>query len=259
MKRRVSRCIQAWGFGLVSVVAATLLTACSEPLDEAPPEEETRLEQPPPDEQIAALEDWEFGLPEERAGLPDWELAEHPVPVGLDEYRVVLGADPTLKIPGTPGELRVWIGAEGFSPSLPPGMVQDEERLPAVGQSATVEPFAPAFAVDPAATQCIRIHPTGSEVRFKLIPKERGTFRVGANIDLYRSVDCTGSPVPKTAAELRVNVEVDHLALVRARLMEVGQVSWEKVLEFWAALLGLVFALILFLLRQRLKAWFGFE
>lgn len=175
-----------------------------------------------------------------------------------DEYNVVLGVDETIKIPGLPGELRVWIGSPDYDPDFPDRMVQDQASVPAVGESAKVQPFAPAFTIEPAETQCIRIHPSGSEVRFKLIPQKQGSFEVGANVYLFDSLDCSGSPIPKTASTLKVLVEVDNKQAFLEKLNELWHVLWEKFVEFWGALLVIFFGLILFLIRGKLKKWFGY-
>ena len=138
-------------------------------------------------------------------------------------------------------------------------ITEAETTLPAVGESATVAPYAPSFDVDPAETQCIKIHPTGSEVRFTLTPKKAGTFEVGANVFLFNSPDCSGAPVPKTPASLSVTVQVDQKEMLRGMGKELWDVFWAKLLEFWGALLALVFALFLFLIRGKLKKWFGFK
>jgi hypothetical protein len=180
-------------------------------------------------------------------------------PDGLDKYKVVLAADKQMKLPGEPGELKVWIGSPEYKPSIPSRMAEAETTLPAVGESATVEPYAPSFDVKPAETQCIKIHPTGSEVRFTLRPKNAGTFHVGANVYLFNSLDCSGSPVPKTPASLSVTVQVDQEEVLRGMGEELWKVFWAKLLEFWGALLALIFALFLFLIRGKLKKWFGFK
>lgn len=176
----------------------------------------------------------------------------------FDEYRMVLGVDETIIIPGPPGELRVWIGSPEHEPDFPERMTRDEASVPAVGESATVEPFAPAFEISPAQTQCIGIHPTGSEVRFKLTPQEQGSFEVGANVYLYASADCSGTPIPKTAATLKVQVEVDNRKVFIEKMRELWHVLWQKFVEFWGALLAVFFGLVLFLIRGRLKRWFGY-
>lgn len=177
----------------------------------------------------------------------------------LDEYTVVLGSDEHMRMPGLPGELRVWIGSQEYQADFPERMVQDETTVPAEGESAKVEPFAPAFEIVPESTQCIRVHPTGSEVRFQLFPKERGTFAVGANVYLFESRDCSGSPIPKTTSTLTVTVEVDTKGAVTEKMKELWDILWEKFLQFWAALVAIIFGLFLFLIRGRLKKWFGFE
>jgi hypothetical protein len=180
-------------------------------------------------------------------------------PNKVDEFDVVLGADKEIKIPGLPGELRVWIGSSRFKPNFPSRMAQDKTTLPAEGESATVEPFAPAFKVEPEKTQCIKIHPTGSEVRFKLFPQQSGTFEVGADVLLFNSLDCSGSPIPKPAATLKVTVEVDQKEFVLDKAKELWNIFWKKLLEFWAALVVLIFGLILFLIRRKLMNWFGYN
>lgn len=197
--------------------------------------------------------------PEESLELDEEHAEPDKIETSIDEYSVVLGADATIKIPGIPGELRVWIGSPSFKADFPVRMVQDEEAVPAVGESARVQPFAPAFKIEPEETECIKIHPSGSEVRFKLIPQKQGTFEVGANVFLFDSHDCSGPPIPKMAATLKVLVEVNQKDIFIDKAMALLTVLWEKFVEFWAALLAIFFGLILFLIRGKLKKWFGYE
>ena len=111
----------------------------------------------------------------------------------------------------------------------------------------------------PAETQCIKIYPAGSEVRFRLIPRDSGSFEVSANVFLFNSADCSGAPIPRTATSLSVTVDVDFWKWLRNKAGELGQVFWTALLKFWAELLALFFALLLFLIRDRLKQWFGFR
>ena len=152
-----------------------------------------------------------------------------------------------------------WISSSSFTPTFPTRITQDEKRIPALGESARVEPFAPAFKIEPAETQCIKIHPSGSEVRFKLIPEKSGTFDVGANVFLFDSLDCAGSPIPKTAASLKVTVEVNQKEIFLEKAKDLWDIFWEQFLDFWAAFVAIIFALILFLIRGKLKQWFGFD
>jgi hypothetical protein len=177
----------------------------------------------------------------------------------LDSYKVRLGVDAQLKLPGSPGELIVWIGDPRYEAQLQPGMDSDETMVPALGETAEVEVFAPDFDYKPAEPQCIRIHPRGSAVRFSLWPREAGTFEVGADVRLYESADCSGTPVPRSLANLNVKVVVDSGKLVERGAGELLQVAWEKFLEFWGYLLAAIFGLLLFLFKGRLAKLFGYQ
>ena len=176
----------------------------------------------------------------------------------LEAYKAELGVDAALEFPGEPGELRVWIGAESAAAQFSTDMVTDQAVLGVTGETAKVTPYAPAFDVLPVESQCIKVHPSGSEVRFSLSPKKSGEFKVGADVSLYSSADCSGAPIPKSVASLAVNVEVNTGAYVMMRAAELWAVFWEKTLEFWGAFLVMFFGLILFLIRGRFAAWFGF-
>lgn len=177
----------------------------------------------------------------------------------LEVYSVKLAADMQLTVPGSPGEFIVWIGAPDVEKRFDIGMVTDETRVPAVGQTAQVVPHAPDFEVTPGESQCIKIHPSGSEVRFELSPKETGSFEVSASVKLFDSADCSGASVPKIVDKLTVQVVVNEGKLVEQGLGEMVKVAWEKFLEFWGALVALVLALVLFAVRGKFKKWFGFE
>lgn len=174
-------------------------------------------------------------------------------------YKVVLAADPEIKIPGIPGELRVWIGSLRADPNLPNYMTRVAGNLPAIGDTAKVTPFALAFEIEPKESICMGIDPTGSAVRFRLRPTKAGTFNVGADVQLFKSSDCTGTPVPKSTETLQVTVIVDKDEVLQERTIELGEVLWKKFLEFWGLSVTLFFAMLLFLVRGRLKKWFSFK
>lgn len=174
------------------------------------------------------------------------------------EYNAVLAADPTIKIPGPPGRLRVWIGIPDYKPNFPAGMTQASGALPALGITAQITPFAPAFEVDPKESVCMQIHPTGSEVGFSLTPKDEGTFDVGADVRLYDSDNCSGAPIPKGTTTLQVKVVVDNIKKREEQTKKFWDALWENLLKFWGELLALIFAVILFLIRKQLKKWIGF-
>ncbi|MCG3168097.1 MAG: hypothetical protein POELPBGB_03897 [Bacteroidia bacterium] len=177
----------------------------------------------------------------------------------LENYNVVLTVDSSFKTYET-GELRVWIGAEGTVVKIRQGQVQDSVTIPArLGQSAKITPFAPGFTVAPAETQCIEIDPSGSEVRFMLTPNGAGTWKVSADIKVYNTPDCSGVPVPKSAATLTVVIEVDHKREAGSKLGEMGAVVWEKFMSFWGALVTLVFGSLLYFFRKKFKSKTGFD
>jgi hypothetical protein len=175
------------------------------------------------------------------------------------DYKVVLGADASIKMPGPPGELRIWIGDPNVDPNLPRHMTRAEGIIPGIGQTAKVTPFAPAFEIDPAESICMGIDPTGSVVRFRLKPTKIGTFDVGADVKLFNSKDCSGTPVPKATETLQVQVIVDSDEIFQERTKQLGDVFWDKFLDFWSVALATFFALLLFLIRGRFKKWFSFE
>ena len=75
----------------------------------------------------------------------------------------------------------------------------------------------------------------------------------------FDSRDCTGSPIPKTAATLKVQVEVDPERILIGKALQLWDITWNKFVEFWAALVAIFFGVLLFLIRGKLKKWFGYE
>lgn len=184
---------------------------------------------------------------------------ETAAPAKADKYKVELAADPVLKIPGIPGVLRVWIGGQDYQPRFGSGLTTDTGVLPPVGKWAKVTPLAPAFEVEPKEYKCMEIHPMGSEVRFKLKPLKEGIFDVGADVELFRLEDCRGTPVPRATASLKVRVIVDRQAVWKGYIQKLGEIFWQKLLDFWGAALAVLFAALLFLIRGKLKKWFGYK
>lgn len=90
-------------------------------------------------------------------------------------------------------------------------------------------------------------------------PREAGTFEAGADVRLYESADCSGTPVSRSLANLNVEVVVDSGKLVERGAGELLQVAWEKFLEFWGYLLTAIFGLLLFLFKGRLAKLFGYQ
>lgn len=178
----------------------------------------------------------------------------------LNAYSVDVSATQQLRIPGSSGELKVWIGDPKFAPTPEPGVAHRSESLGERGETAKVEPFALGkIGIEPTQSQCGKIVPSGSSFIFKLLPQESGRFAVGAKVELYDSADCTGSPIPKSARSVVVEVEVCQLCVLLDGLEELLGRAWKAFLEFWDKLLLLVFALLLFLIRKKLYKLFGFK
>jgi hypothetical protein len=75
---------------------------------------------------------------------------------------------------------------------------------------------------------------------------------------LYDSDDCSGTPIPRGTTWLQVKVVVDYVEGIKKHTKKFLEVFWEKLLQFWGELLVLLFAVILFLIRKKLKKWIGF-
>lgn len=177
----------------------------------------------------------------------------------LEEYVVKLAVDEAFKL-HQKGDLKVWIGADSIEVSFGEGMAQDETTVPAdVGQYARVEPRAPDFDISPEVVECVKIHPSGSEVRFTLTPKTSGDFSVSADIKLFSTDDCTGTPVPRSAKSLTVQVTVDNKHVFKSRLSQMGEVVWDKFFSFWGALVTLLFGAALFVIRRYVRNKTGYS
>lgn len=170
----------------------------------------------------------------------------------LDKYKVELGVTEEMYKPGPLGELKVWIGDPKLSAEFTEDMATAETTVLALGQFASVMPFAPDFEVKPDKSMCVKIHPSGTDVRFSLKPKGAGTFKVSAEVLLYTSEGCQGSPVSKSADPLEVEVKVDYLH-------QLWEILWQGILDFWKWLIAAIAGLFVFLIRKRLKKWFGYD
>jgi len=232
---------------------------------EAVSEREHRYEYEPESKTASVREHRNEYEPKAKAALEPIDASEHK-PSGkrtiskltksekYKEYKAVLGADPTITIPGPPGRLKVWLGIPDYNPNFPEGMIQATGTLPARGVTAKITPFAPAFKVEPKESICMKIDPAGSEVSFTLTPTKGGTFDVGADVYLYDSTNCSGSAIPKGTTTFKVQVIVKIIPDTDS----VKDVIRQRLLTFWGESLMLVFAVILFLIRKKLKKWIGF-
>ncbi|MCF2949418.1 hypothetical protein L0668_14960 [Paraglaciecola aquimarina] len=177
----------------------------------------------------------------------------------LEFYSVVVSGSKQLKLPGNKGLLNVWIGDEQFTPQPDIDMNYAGTQIAAVGQYALVEANAPDFEVSPVSSRCLLLHPSGVDAKFNLTATKAGNFVVSATVNLFNTDDCTGPAIPKTANTLEVSVEVNEAFIDNQRRKNFEDTFWTKALEFWGALLALIFGLSLFLVRKQLKKWFGYD
>ena len=176
-----------------------------------------------------------------------------------ERYKVELSADKQIKKPGPPGILSVWIGDPAFSPVARPDTTTVDTSIAAVGETAKVIPFAPMFTIEPAEYKCMKIDPSGSEARFSITPKDTGTYEVGATVDLYDTPDCSGIPIPKPVTSLKVAVVVDAGEVIEGYGLQLWTTFWNGFLDFWGWIVTTFFALLMFLIRKKLKKIFGFD
>lgn len=170
----------------------------------------------------------------------------------VEDYSVSVTATRELKLPGPPGKLAVWIGLTRNIPATPRGETGAARSLHERGRTARIKPVALGMDTDPP-TGCLKIDPDGSEEIFSLKPRSRGSFKVGASVELFDSDDCSGTPVPKSSELISVEVKVGYAS----RFDELGDQAWQTLADFWDKALALASALLLFLLRKKLSRWFG--
>ena len=177
----------------------------------------------------------------------------------MDNYKVILATNEKI-FKNETCELKIWIGAEKIDVTFSEGMITDQTSIPAIiGQYAKITPYAPDFEVSPAQMTCVKIDPSGSEVRFTLKPKSSGKFKVSANIELFDNPDCSGPAIPKTAKTLSVEVKTNTKFVVLDGLQKMGTVVWDKFMSFWGIVITLFFAAALFVIRRFLKKKTGYD
>lgn len=187
-------------------------------------------------------------------------IAQDTTLIKSEDYKVILSVDSAINKNET-GILQVWIGASNIEASFSPGMVQDETMVPStIGSYAKITPVAPDFEIEYLTEdKCHKIHPSGSDVRFLLKPKMPGTYKVSANVEIYKANDCNGASVPKTSKMLSVIVDVDTKKEISKKIQELLNIIWDKFLSFWGALMALVFAALLFVIKRKIKKKTDFD
>lgn len=175
----------------------------------------------------------------------------------LDAYTARVSATAQIELPGSKGSLVVWIGLPQNLPEVTSDMASSTESLGMGGQTAKITPFAPDFDVEPRTTVCERLVPSGSVVRFSLVPHHTGDLTVGADVQLYDSADCSGTPTPKSTKAIHVQVRVCQSCYVKSGAATLGAEVWNAFTKFWAWLVGLVFATLVVLINRWRSRRFG--
>ena len=176
-----------------------------------------------------------------------------------EDLNIILSVNKELKLNET-GTLKIWIGSSEIEVSHTDQEVTAKKHLSSgIGQYAKITPYAPDFEITPKIIRCIKIHPSGSEVFFSIKPKKTGALIVSANIEIFDNAECTGAAVPKTAETLSVTVSVDRKAILRNKTNELSNVFWEDFLVFFGGVVSLIFGLILFKFRKKIKNLTGSE
>ena len=180
-------------------------------------------------------------------------------PLKIEEYKVVLDVTKIIQKHKS-GEFKVWIGSEIFIKEKQDNIVRDTTSFPGtLGQFAKITPYAPDFDIEPKKSECIRIHPSGSSVRFVLAPKEKGEFKVSAIVELFEGVECSGTPIPKSSETLTVLVKVDTKHELLKKIQELFSILWDKFLSFWGLLWTLIFGVVFFLIRRSITKKTGYK
>jgi len=168
----------------------------------------------------------------------------------LDKYIAILEADKRIKL-DEGGTALVWIGLEDNMPSKDEDVIRDSTSLDnSSGLFARITLEAKNCApIDPVV---MRIEPSSS-VRFTLIPENKGTINIYANIEFFEDQACTIDTGKRRATKsLHVKVRAGYFGKL-----------WSDVEDgfsyFWAALVALFFGALLFVIRRFVKEKTGYD
>lgn len=165
-----------------------------------------------------------------------------------------------LRVPGPPGELKIWIGQPNFLPAPATGDVVSRVNLYGTAPYALVHPYVHARKVDivPATAQCIRTQPQGTVAVFKVTPHQSGELRIDATVSLFDTEGCQGTPRPVPVDELSITVVFAPWTWLMESALELGADTWQWFTKLWGAVLALLSGLLLFLLRKKIFKRFGY-
>lgn len=170
-----------------------------------------------------------------------------------EDYFIMLDTDKVLNT-HTTGEIRVWIGLQAYAPPYGRNQVRDEKQFSSQSiQYARITPYAPDFEINPGVSECIKIVPEGSSVRFAIKATKQGDYKVSATVEIFDNPQCKGERLSITSETLTVQVKVDNNYFFRIKVQELKATLWEHFTTFATALIGLGFSVLLFRIRRRAK------
>ena len=265
-------------YTLYITLLISILIACGPQTDQDKSTTHSDLEQersPVADEQVVAIEEPFHTIEtqtvkaasQQSQDIEEIHIEETPVSQAgqpttavIKDFHVVLSADSVMYLDQA-GMMKVWIGEEDIDTQVTEGMVKDVKEISStIGQFVKIIPIAPDFEIlNHKAEVCYKIEPSGSAVRYALTPKDEGTYRVSADIQLYHTQDCTGIFVPKSARELTVSVQVDMQKAISKKIHFLEREVWKEFKIFWIALVGLIFGAAIFVIRRFVKNKTGYE
>ncbi|HEX5314705.1 MAG TPA: hypothetical protein VFX38_07375 [Gammaproteobacteria bacterium] len=168
------------------------------------------------------------------------------------------------------GEADVYVGTSAYikkRASVPSAATASKtvELARGLKQSAEVTLAGGAFEIAPIVPSrgkpnCYALGEYGSQFPFAITPRKNatsGSYQINAHVLLYPQRDCVGTPSSQPSEPATVTVHVKSGA--RKNWNQLAAITWTEFKKFWGALVALVFALVLFLIRKRLAKWFGFK
>lgn len=112
----------------------------------------------------------------------------------LEHYRVKLSTNKESVKEGEPLSLRVMVDAPQY-----PLSGKEAHAVQVTFKGAD-------FASEMPATECLRLHPSGSEVIYILHSAKSGTYDVTADVTVFPTRDCEAFNVQKTSQPVTINV-----------------------------------------------------
>jgi len=97
---------------------------------------------------------------------------------------------------------------------------------------------------------CQAVEPGGSEVVFSITPNKTGEFRVCTSVELFKTEDCTGAAITRTADPITVKVAVGVSKL------PLYQEMWAVFMRFFNEIMAILATVALFFFRSKLKKYF---